>query len=165
MLFPPPLLFYDSDPLLLLNTSLPPKHPIPRIVTPITTLPKRGAAGAVAAAELGIDGAPRIVLDEAVPDPDGDLGLRRAGGGAQPRLGRRGKQRRGPRDPPRLRLRPRRHPRCRRRRRPLARRPRRPLAAGLDWVDSIAGMGETDGRALWALLGHAKEWAGRLAVG
>ena len=38
-------------------------------------------------------------------------------------------------------------------------------AAGLDWVDSIAGMGETDGRALWALLGHAKEWAGRLAVG
>ena len=38
-------------------------------------------------------------------------------------------------------------------------------AAGLAWVDSIAGMGETDGRALWALVGHVKDWAGRLAVG
>lgn len=43
-------------------------------------------------------------------------------------------------------------------------------AAGLAWVDSVMGVGDNgvaaDGRAaLWALLGHVKEWAGRLAVG
>ncbi|KAI1244108.1 hypothetical protein MGN70_013977 [Eutypa lata] len=43
-------------------------------------------------------------------------------------------------------------------------------AAGLAWVDSVMGVSDNgvaaDGRAaLWALLGHVKEWAGRLAVG
>ena len=40
-------------------------------------------------------------------------------------------------------------------------------AAGLDWVDDpvVAGVSETDGRALWALLGYARDWVGRLAVG
>ncbi len=43
-------------------------------------------------------------------------------------------------------------------------------AAGLGWVDDPAstigiGVGDGDGTALWALLGHAKDWAGRLAVG
>ncbi|RYP05722.1 hypothetical protein DL764_003615 [Monosporascus ibericus] len=41
-------------------------------------------------------------------------------------------------------------------------------AAGLEWVDSM-GVGDNgvaaDGEALWALLRHLREWAGRLAVG
>ncbi|KAI1028623.1 hypothetical protein LB503_002338 [Fusarium chuoi] len=40
------------------------------------------------------------------------------------------------------------------------------LAAGLADVDSIGESGvAADGKALWALLMYAKEWAGRLAVG
>jgi len=38
--------------------------------------------------------------------------------------------------------------------------------AGLEGVDSVAESSVAeDGRALWALLVHAREWAGRLAVG
>jgi hypothetical protein len=40
------------------------------------------------------------------------------------------------------------------------------LAAGLADVDSIGESGvAADGKALWALLMYAREWAGRLAVG
>lgn len=40
------------------------------------------------------------------------------------------------------------------------------LGAGLADVDSIGESGvAADGKALWALLMYAKEWAGRLAVG
>ncbi|KAH8157783.1 hypothetical protein CIB48_g10467, partial [Xylaria polymorpha] len=153
-----------SNPLHLLDTRLPPQHPIPDLVPRIPARPPAPPPD-IHAAELGLDGAPRLQQHQAVPDPHGHLGLRRPGRGALARLGRR-----------------RQHVEALEILLDCGYGVAVVLAAagavarwlvgravlwcvGLHGVDSADSDVAVDGRALWALLGRVREWGGRLAVG
>ncbi|KAF7534974.1 hypothetical protein G7054_g5764 [Neopestalotiopsis clavispora] len=106
----------------------------------------------VLAAQLGLHGPARQLVHQALSDTHGDLGLRRARGGEESRVGRRAEQCRGSQDPARLWL-------------------SRRLAAGgrWSWLEGVDGVGESgvaaDGRALLAAVLYIRDWASSLAVG
>ncbi|KAL2255247.1 hypothetical protein VTK26DRAFT_3758 [Humicola hyalothermophila] len=81
-----PIVLQYIPPLHALDPRLPRLDPAADVVALVAARPVGGAA-ALPAAQLGIDGAARLVVDQAVPHPHGHLGVRRARRGAVARVG------------------------------------------------------------------------------
>lgn len=67
-------LTFASNPLLSLNPRLPSQHPSSYLLAPLPP-PHAGPLSPVSTSQLCLDRPPRLIVDEALPDSNGDMGI------------------------------------------------------------------------------------------